>query len=81
MADLLISVRAVDGGWAVTVAGTEPLLFYSGAQAEAHARRIGGASSQHGAPAKVVVFDRDDRFVGEANFRGLSRAAPHPGWS
>jgi hypothetical protein len=81
MSDLLISVRSVEGGWAVMVAGTEPMLFLSGAQAEAHARRIGGAASQHGAPAKVVVFDRDDRFVGEAHFPGLSHTAPPSGWS
>lgn len=68
MEELLISVRPVDSGWAVTMAGAEAVLFHSGSQAEAHARRIGGASCRLGAPAKVIVFDRNDCFVGEANF-------------
>jgi hypothetical protein len=68
VADLLISVKPTDRGWAVQARGLEPAFFQSGSDAEAHARHLGGARSQGGDGAKVEVFDRDDRFVGAVSF-------------
>lgn len=76
MAELLISVKPADLGWAVLTSGLEPAFFKIGSHAEAHARRLGWASSQGVRGAKVAVFDHDDRFVGAVSFP--PRAGDHP---
>lgn len=70
MAQSKIKVGPVAGGWIVDgVEGLEPLIFRSGARAEAHARALALVIAQGGSDADVAVLDRRDRPVGAYRFR------------
>jgi hypothetical protein len=68
MLEARISVTPVPGGWAVETEEGETTLFLNGGQAEAHGRRLGKALWQAGAPARVLIHNRDGDFVGAWRF-------------
>lgn len=69
----VIKVAPVDGGWALVCEGmAEPSLYFSGAQAEAIARRTAARLAGAGQDARVEVVDRDQRPVGSHSFPGRS---------
>ncbi|HMO42599.1 MAG TPA: hypothetical protein PKB04_04605 [Phenylobacterium sp.] len=67
--DNIISVTPVEGGWAVTSGlSDQPLMFLSGAQAEAKARSLAKLIAAYGGDAQVVVHDRRNVQVGALRF-------------
>lgn len=60
-----ISVAPVDGGWSVSCdAMREPMVFLSGARAEAQARALARRLSQAGEEVELTVHDRASVLVG-----------------
>lgn len=60
-----IAVTAVEGGWSLACdAGLEPVVFLSGARAEAHARALASRLSEAGDEVRVTVSDRSHSLVG-----------------
>jgi hypothetical protein len=67
--DHVIKVTPVEGGWSVESALTShPLLFFSGARAEAQARSLAEVVAKTGHDAQVVVHDRRNMLVGTVRF-------------
>ena len=65
MAQIVISVSALQNGWQVRQEPDgPPLVFFSGGQAESTAQRLGAAAWMNGIPAEVVIHDRQGQFVG-----------------
>jgi hypothetical protein len=74
MYDALVRVRPVGAAWLVDGAeGLEPLLFLSGAKAEAQAHALARSIAHSGADARVAVHDRTEQVVG--TFRFFAREA------
>jgi hypothetical protein len=56
-------------GWLIDCsAGLEPLVFGSGAKAEAHAHALASRIARTGADARVLVHDRRHRLVGTTRY-------------
>jgi hypothetical protein len=75
MVDTVLRVGPSGAGW--VIAGDvnfEPLLFPSGAKAEAQAHRLARTLASAGTSVSVAVHDRGERFVG-----GLRYSAEGPG--
>ncbi len=67
----IVSVAPVEGGWAVTSSlSDQPLMFLSGAQAEAKARSLAKLIAAHGGEARMVVHDRRNVLVGAVRYLG-----------
>ncbi|RAK57110.1 hypothetical protein [Phenylobacterium deserti] len=64
MDEATITVIPVPGGWAVQPGDGEATLFFQGGRAEAHARKLAQASWKAGAPARVLVHNREGVLVG-----------------
>lgn len=60
----IIWVSPLADGWAVVCAGFEPLVFRSGARAEAQARRLADVLARMGRGAQVRILDRARNLVG-----------------
>jgi hypothetical protein len=77
-ADLQVvyTVNPVPGGWAIgSGPHAEPLMFFSGARAEATACALAKATASAGLAADVVVHDRNGQVAGAYRYRtspGLS---------
>ncbi|MBX3483196.1 hypothetical protein [Phenylobacterium sp.] len=63
-ASRIIWVAPLADGWAVLAAGIEPLVFRSGARAEAQAKRLAAVLAQLGRGVQVRVLDRARNLVG-----------------
>ena len=63
-ASRIIWVSPLAGGWAVLTAVIEPLVFRSGARAEAQAKRLATALAKLGRAVQVRVLDRGRNLVG-----------------
>ena len=67
MDEIMMTVRTVDGGWIVEGAtGLEPLLFRSGAKAEAQAHRLARCLARTQRDARITVLDRNAQLLGTA---------------
>jgi hypothetical protein len=60
----VILVSPLADGWAVLCAGLEPLVFQSGARAEAQARRLAACLAKLGRAVQVRILDRSRNLVG-----------------
>lgn len=67
----VIWVAPLADGWAVFCAGLEPLIFRSGARAEAQARRLALALARLGRAIEVRVLDRARNLVGTRFYPAL----------
>lgn len=68
-------IGPVAGGWMVDgVEGLEPLIFRSGARAEAYARALARVIAEGGSDAEVAVLDRGRRPVGAFRYRACDYA-------
>lgn len=66
MTQVVLSVTPAAGGWTVQqLPDGEPLMFLSGGRAEAAAIRLAASYSSTGAPAQILIHDRQGRLVGE----------------
>lgn len=68
----VIVVSPLADGWAVRTAGLEPLVFRSGARAEAQARRLAVALAQLGREVQVRILDRARNLVGAQTYPALA---------
>lgn len=74
MQDVLVSVRPLPGGWLMDCsAGVEPVVFGSGARAEAQAHALAQKLAGGGADARVLVHDRRHRLVGTTRYSAAAR--------
>jgi hypothetical protein len=60
----IIWVSPLANGWAVVCAGFEPLVFRSGARAEAQAKRMAHVMAELGRAVQVRILDRARNLVG-----------------
>lgn len=61
----VVSVIPVSGGWAVSArALAAPTVFFSGAKAEAAARRLGETIARRGETAEIRIYLRDGSLAG-----------------
>lgn len=76
---VVYTVAPVPGGWAIASdANAEPLMFLSGARAEAAACVLARATASAGLGAEVIIHDRNGKLAGSHRFRANSGAgAPH----
>jgi hypothetical protein len=65
-----IAVAPVEGGWSLACdeAGLEPMMFLSGARAEAHARALARRLSAAGGEVQLTVCDRSRAVVGSTHY-------------
>lgn len=69
MHDVLLQVRPVAQGWLVECTHwVEPLIFRSGARAEAQAHAVAKSLASAGNDARVVVHDRTHHLVGTTRY-------------
>ncbi|MFT4936964.1 MAG: hypothetical protein ACI9LT_003687 [Pseudoalteromonas distincta] len=67
--DNVVSVTPVDGGWSVTSGlADHPLMFMSGAHAEAKARSLAQLIAAAGGDAQVIVHDRRNTLIGTVRY-------------
>ncbi|MGA0608220.1 hypothetical protein ACO2Q0_19685 [Phenylobacterium sp. VNQ135] len=67
--DVLVSIQPLEGGWRMDCsAGLEPIVFGSGAKAEAQAHALARKLARAGADARVEVHDRGHRLVGTTRY-------------
>jgi hypothetical protein len=67
--NIQLAVRPLGDGWAVdSNLGVEPIVFGSGARAEAHAHAFAQRMAGAGADARVLVHDRAERLVGATRY-------------
>lgn len=72
-----IAVAPVEGGWSLACdVGLEPVMFLSGARAEAQARALACRLSEDGGEVRVTVRDRSRTVVGSVCY-AAGRLAPH----
>jgi len=64
----IIWVSPLAGGWAVFCAGLEPIVFRSGARAEAQAKRLAACLAKLGRAVQVRILDRSRTLVGAQMF-------------
>jgi len=60
----VILVAPLADGWAVLCAGLEPLVFRSGARAEAQAKKLAAVLARLGRAVQVRILDRGRNLVG-----------------
>lgn len=60
----IILVSPLAGGWAVLCSGLEPIVFRSGARAEAQARKLAACLAKLGRAVQVRILDRSRNLVG-----------------
>jgi hypothetical protein len=66
----LIAVAPVGGGWSVACdGGFEPMMFLSGARAEAQARALARRLAEAGVEVELAVRDQADALVGRTRYR------------
>jgi hypothetical protein len=75
-----IAVSAVVGGWSVACDGdgeaaVQPMMFLSGARAEAQAHALARRLSDVGEDVQITVRDRASNFIGLTRYPPRSRAA------
>jgi hypothetical protein len=64
-----IAVAPVSGGWAIAFdAGVEPMMFLSGACAEAQARALAHRLAQSGTEVELTVLDRSRALVAQTRY-------------
>ena len=69
MIDALVKVRPLGAAWIVDGSERlEPLLFLSGAQAEAQAHAFAQCIARTGGDARVAVHDRAEQLVGTVRY-------------
>jgi hypothetical protein len=69
MSEMMVFVRPAEGGWQVQSAfAGAPLMFLSGAKAEAAAHALARRLVRGGASARVVVEDRTRQVVGAKQY-------------
>lgn len=68
----VIVVSPLADGWAVRTAGLEPLVFRSGARAEAQARRLAVALARLGRAVQVRILDRARNLVGDDTYPAVA---------
>lgn len=67
--DNVVSVTPVEGGWSVTCGlADHPLMFMSGAHAEAKARSLAQLIAAAGGDAQVIVHDRRNTLIGTVRY-------------
>jgi hypothetical protein len=67
--DALVKVRPMGAAWVVDGAERlEPLLFLSGAKAEAQAHAIAKSIAKVGGDARVAIHDRTEQLVGTIRY-------------
>ncbi len=67
--DVLLTIRPLGNGWMMDCnAGVEPLVFGTGARAEAHAHLLARKLAGGGADARVLVHDRGQQLVGSTRY-------------
>lgn len=64
----IIWVSPLADGWAVLCAGIEPLVFRSGARAEAQAKALAACLARLGRAVQVRILDRSRTLVGAQVF-------------
>lgn len=64
----IIWVSPLAGGWAVFCADLEPIVFRSGARAEAQAKRLAACLAKLGRAVQVRILDRSRTLVGAQMF-------------
>ena len=64
MMSRIIWVSPLAEGWAVLCADIEPLVFRSGARAEAYAKRLADRLARLGRAVQVRILDRARNLVG-----------------
>jgi hypothetical protein len=65
----LVKVRPVGAAWVVDGAeGLQPLLFLSGAKAEAQAHALARCIAVVGGDARVAIHDRAEQLVGTVRY-------------
>jgi hypothetical protein len=73
----IISVKPVGDGWCVQSEGFEGgMMFFSGAKAEAAARRLAETIAKSGRSSEIRIFLRDGALAGQVRVRapGLALA-------
>jgi hypothetical protein len=76
----VITVTPTQGGWTVQHdVADNPMMFHSGAKAEAAARDLGDALAQRGAAAEIHIYLRDGTFAGRFVCAPPSKAS-HAAW-
>lgn len=74
--DNVVAVRPVEGGWSVTSSLSDhPLMFISGADAEAKARSLAQVIASAGGDAQVVVHDRRNTLIGTVRYFAADSSA------
>jgi hypothetical protein len=69
MLDARVDVRPVTGGWLLECpVAHEPLVFSSGARAEAKAHQLARCLARLGACVDVIIHDRQQRVVGSTRY-------------
>ncbi|MDP1618400.1 hypothetical protein [Phenylobacterium sp.] len=67
--DNVVTVTPVEGGWSVTSSlADHPLMFFSGAHAEAKARSLAQVIASAGGDAQVIVHDRRNALIGTVRY-------------
>ena len=72
MSTRTFSVIPVEGGWAVQEAMGEVLMFLSGGRAEAKADQLARLAGKLGAPAQVLIHDRNGQLVGKRAYAAVN---------
>jgi hypothetical protein len=69
MTDVSLNVRPSGPGWQVdSDINTQPMMFLSGAKAEAQAHALAKRIAASGSDARVVVQDRGEQVVGATRY-------------
>jgi hypothetical protein len=69
MSDVSLNVRPSGPGWQVDGGlNTQPLMFLSGAKAEAQAHALARCIASTGSDARVVIQDRGEQVVGATRY-------------
>lgn len=75
--DNLVTVRPVEGGWSVVSSlSDQPLMFTSGAAAEAKARSLAEVIAAAGGDVRVLIHDRRDVMIGAFRYFAADPPAP-----
>jgi len=70
MSDIRLSVRPSGPGWQVDCdVNSQPLMFMSGAKAEAQAHALAKTIASTGSDAQVEVRDRREKVIGNTRYR------------
>ena len=70
MSDVRLSVRPSGPGWQVDCEiNSQPLMFMSGAKAEAQAHALARVIAATGSGAEVEVQDRGEKVIGSTRYR------------